>query len=167
MFWMAAAAGMQVLGAIGQYKADKANAKAARAIQEYKNKMLSISNALNQNAITTNTTLAIQQSARQAVYMRADELSTLGSTAVAAAAAGVRGRSVNQTLLAVQRNAGLQEAQRSTDLQQQFLQFDQQRLSSSLDAVNGQDLSYIPKPQLGSYLMKAATNIASSYAMKG
>ena len=157
--WFAVAAGLQVAGAMGQYSADKANAKAQKRIQEYRNKMANISNAINQDAITTNTTLAIQQSARQAVYMRRDELSTLGSTAVAAAAAGVRGRSVNATLVDVQRNAGFAESMRQRDLQEQFMQFDQQRLGSALSAVMNQDLSYIPKPSLGSYLMKAATNI--------
>lgn len=162
--WFAIAAGMQVAGALGQYAGDKANAKAQKRIQEYRNKMANISNAINQNAITTNTSLAIQQSARQAVYMRRDELSTMGSTAVAAAAAGVKGRSVNATLLDVQRNAGLAERNRARDMEEQFLQFDQQRLSSSLSAVMNQDLSYIPKPKLSSYLIKAATNIASQKA---
>lgn len=160
--WFAAFAATQVLGAFGSYSADKARAKAQKRIQEYRNKMTHIANAINQNAITTNTTLAIQQSARQAVHMRKDELSTLGSTAVAAAAAGVRGKSVNATLLDVQRQAGLLEKQRSQDLQEYFLQEKQQRLSSTLSAVQNQDLSYIPKPSLGAYLLNAAGNIAGA-----
>ena len=165
--WFAVAAGAQALGAIGSYRADKARAKAQKAMQEYRNKMTNIANAINQNAITQNTTLAIQQSAKQAVHMRRDELSTLGSTSVAAAAAGVRGRSVNSTLLNVQRQAGLSEKQRSDDLQQYFLQARQQRLSSSLSAVQNQDLSYIPKPSLGSYLLKAAGNISQTAISAG
>ena len=162
--WFAVQAAMQVAGAVAQYKGDKAQAKAAQRMQDYRNKMLSISNAMNQNSITTNTSLAIQQSARQAVYMRRDELSTLGSTAVSAAAAGVKGRSVNATLLDVQRNAGYAERQRSEDLELQFLQYDQERLNSSLSATMQTDLSYIPKPKLSSYLIKAAGNIASQKA---
>lgn len=158
--WFAVAAGAQLLGAFGNYSADTAQAKAAIQMQEYRNKMTHIANAINQNAITQNTTLAIQQSARQAVHMRRDELSTLGSTAVAAAAAGVRGRSVNATLLDVQRNAGLLEKQRTDDLEEYFLQARQQRLGSALSAVQNQDLSYIPQPSLGSYLLNAAGSIA-------
>jgi hypothetical protein len=158
--WFALAAGSQALGALGSYKADKAEAKARRRMQEYRNKMTNIANAINQNAITTNTTLAIQQSARQAVHMRTDELTSLGSTAVAAAAAGVRGRSVNASLLNVQRRAGQLEKQRSQDLEEYFMQVDQQRLSSALSAVQNQDLSYIPKPSLSTYLFRAAGNIA-------
>lgn len=162
--WMALSAGLQIAGAFSSYRADKAAAKAQRAMQAYKNKMLQIANAMNQNAITTNETLAIQQAARQAVFQRRDELSTLGSVAVSAGAAGVRGRSVNATLLDVQRNAGFQEKMRQTDLEQQFLQFRQERNNSNLSAVMGEDLSYIPKPSLGGYLLRAGTSIAGQMA---
>lgn len=144
-----------MLSAMGQYSADKAQAKAQKAIQKYKNKMARIADAINQNALTTNTTLAIQQSAQQAVYQRKDELSSLGSTAVAAAAAGVRGKSVTASLLDVKRGAALIEKQRSDDLQHTFMQIDQQRLGSALSAVQNQDLSYIPKPSFGTYLVGA------------
>lgn len=154
--------------AFGSYRADKAQAKAQRAMKEYRNKMTNIANAINQNAITQNTTLQVQQSAKQAVFMRRDELSVAGSTVVAAGAAGVRGRSVNATLLDVQRSAGMQEKQRADDLQNYFVQETQQRLSSSLSAVQNQDLSYIPKPRLSTYLLGAvAKNIDKAVGMFG
>lgn len=158
--WVQAA--MMGFQAISGYKNAKARAKYQRRMQEYKNKMTNIANAINQNAITTNTTLQIQQSAKQAVHMRKDELTTLASTAVAAAAAGVRGNSVTQTLLNVQQNASGLEKQRQDDLQQYFLQADQQRLSSTLSAVQNQDLSYIAKPKLSNYLLGAAADFAGS-----
>ena len=164
--WMALAAGLNVAGSLAQYGADKAQAKANKAVQEYRNKMTRIADAINQNAITTNTTLAIQNSARQAVFMRRDEISTLGSTVVAAAAAGVRGNSVNKTLLDVKRNAAVQERMRQVDLEQQFLQFDQQRLSSALQAEQNRDYSYIATPKLGTYLLSAGTKVAGMYASK-
>lgn len=153
-----------MLMAFGSYRADKAQAKAQRAMQDYRNKMTNIANAINQNAITQNTTLQVQQSARQAVFMRRDELSVAGSTAVAAGAAGVRGRSVNATLVKVQQDAGLLEKQRADDLQNYFLQETQQRLSSSLSAVQNQDLSYIPKPRLSTYLLGAVAKNADKVA---
>ena len=159
---MWATIGLSVAGAFMSHSADKANAKAQQRMQEYRNKMTNIANAINQNAITQNVTNTIQQSARQAVFMRKDELTSSGSTAVAAAAAGVRGRSVNATLLDVQRQAGLSEHQRATDLENFFLQAKQQRLSSSLSAVQNQDLSYIPKPRLSSYLLKSVASTPGS-----
>lgn len=146
------------------YRADKAQWKAQTAMKEYRNKMVNIANAINQNAITQNTTLTIQQSARQAVHMRKDELTTLGSTTVAAAAAGVRGKSVNAALVDVKRKAGLLEKQRTDDLEQYFLQARQQRLSSSLSAVQNQDLSYLPKPRFSTYLLRAGIQTAQQAA---
>ena len=163
MWFAAAMAGSSLLSSALGYSADKEQAEAAQKMQQYRNKMTNIANAINQNSITTNTTLAIQQSAKKAVYMRRDELSTLGSTAVAAAAAGVRGNSVNASIMNAKRNASLIEKQRSDDLEQTFTQMDQQRLSSTLSAVQNQDLSYIPTPSLGAAMLNAGTQAASTY----
>jgi hypothetical protein len=122
--------------------------------------MTNIANAINQNAITTNTTLAIQQSAKKAVHLRREEITTLGATAASAASAGVRGRSVNATILDVKRNAGLIEKQRTDDLRQVFLQEKQQRLGSTLSAVQNQDLTYLPKPKFSNYLAGAMISSA-------
>lgn len=158
-FWMAAA----MLGSsVMSYMGDAANAKAQKKIQAYKNKMLNIAAALSQNSVTTNEILSSAQSARQAIAIRRDEMSTLASTSVSAAAAGVRGKSVNLSLIDVQRNAGNAEKDRQRDLAQSYLQYDQQRQNISLQAVQGQDLSYIPTPKLGTYLLSAATNYMSS-----
>lgn len=149
MFFDALAMGAKYLG-------DKAQNKAQKKLQAYKNKMTNIANSINQNTITSNTTLAIQQSAKQAVFMRKDELSSLGASAVSAAAAGVRGKSVNASLIKVKQNAAGLEKQRADDLQGYFYQATNQRLSSSLSAVQNQDLSYLPKPKLAGYLLDFA-----------
>ena len=159
MWTMLAAQGVSTLM---NDKADKAQAKYQKRMQNYRNKMTNIANAINQNAITTSSTLQLQQSAQQAVYIKKDELSTTASSAVAAAAAGVRGNSVTQTLVSLQQKSAGLEKQRRDDLQQYFLQSDQQRLSSSLSAVQNQDLTHIPQPKLGQYLLKAGMEVAGS-----
>jgi hypothetical protein len=166
--WMKAAqVGMSMISAIGKHKQAKADAKAARAMQAYRNKMTNIANGINQNAITQNTTLAIQQSAKRAVHMRRDALQTAGATEASAAASGTKGNSVNATLLDVHRNAGLLEKQRADDLEGFFLQQTQQRLSSALSAAQNQDLTHIPKPKLSSYLMDAAISQSDNIAGLG
>ena len=146
-----------------QFMQASKQAKYQKKMQRYRNGMLNIANAMNQNSITTNTSLQIQQSAKQAVAVRKGELSTLGSASVAAAAAGVRGNSVNSTLVNLQRNAGLMEKQRKDDLDQYFLQTRQQRMQSTLSAVQGTDVSYIPKPSLGAYILKGGMRAYSDY----
>lgn len=154
--WQAAFMG---LSALSSFSGDRAQAKAQKRIRAYRNKMANISNAINQNAITTNTTLTIQQSARQAALMRTEDIKVLGSNRVAAAAAGVKGNSVNATLIDAQKDRGMLEQMRREDLQTFFDQTTQQRLGSALSAVNNQDLSYIPKPRLSSYLLNAAASV--------
>lgn len=152
----------------GKYRADKAQAKADRAMQEYKNKMVNIADAMNQNSITTNTTKTIQQSARQAVHLRRNEIGVLGSTASAAAAAGVRGRSVNATIIDAKRNAGFAEGARVRDLEGAQDQFTQQRIGSRLSAIQNQDLTHIPKPRFSTYMFSAvASNIDKVAGMFG
>lgn len=164
MIWMAAA---MAASAIAKFAGDSANAKAQKKIQRYKNKMTNLAAAMSMNSITENEAMAVQQSARQAVAMRRDEMSTLGSTAVAAAAAGVKGNSVNLSVVDVQRNAGRAERDRQIDLEQQFLQFQQQRQSTVLSAAQGQDISYIPRPNFLSYALQAAPSVMSAYGKGG
>lgn len=157
---------LDLLGAYGSYRANKAQAKAQRKMQKYRNTMTNLANAINQNSITQNETNTIQQSARQSVYQRKDEMSAKGAAVVAAAAAGVGGNSVNQTVIGIQRDAALIDKQRTDDLDQFFLQTHQQRLGSSFAAAQNQDLSYIPKPRLSTYLFGAvAENIDQATAM--
>jgi hypothetical protein len=158
---------MSFLSTFANYKESSLRTKEANAMKDYRNKMTNISNAINQNAITTNTTLQIQQSARKAVHIRREGLSSLGASTVIAAAAGVRGNSVQSTLIDLQRNTSLVDAARSRDLDQFFAQAHQQRLGSSLSAVQNQDLTFIPKPNLGQMLFKDFMATAESIATGG
>ena len=153
MWWMAAASAAQGLM---NYGADKASAKAAQAMQAYRNTMTRLADGVNQNAITTNEILSQQAFADQGIQLQRGAILTLARTQVTAAAAGVKGRSVNQAVFDVDRNAAMAERNRQISLNNANLAFDQQRLNSSLSSVMQQDNSFIPTPKLGSYLLKAA-----------
>lgn len=149
--------GLNLLGGYGQYQADKASAKAAKAWQAYSNTMIRLSDAVNQNAITTNEILSQQAFADQAIGIKQSNILTTAQAEVSAAAAGVKGVSVDDVLLDINRNAANAENKRQNDLKASRLAFDQQRQSSALSAALQQDYSYIPSPKLGSYLLNAAT----------
>ena len=159
----AAMLGLNMLQGAAQYQADKAEAKARKAWQRYSNTMVNLSNSLNQNAITDNEVMAMQESTNQAIDIKKDYLQTAATTEVSAAAAGVKGRSVNQALFDVQRNANIAEGRRQGALENAFLAFDQQRQQSSMSAAMQKDYSYIPKPKFASYMLKAASSSAGSY----
>jgi len=147
--------GLNLLGGYAQYNAAKTQAKAQRAWQQYSNTMVRLSDAVNQNAITTNEILSQQAFADQAINIKQSNILTEAQAQVSAAAAGVKGNSVDDVMLDINRNAANAENQRQNDLAASYLTFDQQRQSSSMSAAMSQDYSYIPRPKLGSYLLDA------------
>jgi hypothetical protein len=157
MWWMVAAAAAGALlggaGASQQYKSDLKAAEWNIKYQKYRNAMTNIANAQNQNAITTNTSLAIQYSALKAINIQADAIGDRGRSVVAAAAAGVGGNSVAATIADMDRAAANAEYARREELNTQFLGFDQQRRSSAMSAAQQQDYSYIPLPDKSSITM--------------
>lgn len=164
MWWMAANAGLNALSGFMSYQGDKAQAKAQKAWQAYHNTMTELGNAVNQNAITTNELLANQAFADQAMQIKRGSIFAQAKVEVAAAAAGVKGRSVNQAMFDVQRNAASREYARQVSLKNAQLAFDQQRLQSSMSSALQKDYSYIPKPNAASYFLKAASSTFSTAA---
>ena len=159
MWWMLAAqTGMNFLQAGMQYDADKQQHKAQVAWQKYSNTMVRLSDAMNQNAITTNELLTQEAFANEAMKIKRGSLLTLAKVETAAAAAGTKGRSVNQAMLDVTRNAAVRESERQTSLRNANLAFDQQRLQSGMSAAMQLDYTYLPKPNAASYFLKAAAS---------
>lgn len=164
MWWMlAASTAMNFLGAGMQLEADEAQYKANIKWQKYRNTMVHLSNAMNQNTITNNEIISNQAFADQALVIKKGSILGQARAEVAAAAAGVKGRSVNQTMFDIQRNAGIQEAQRQQSLKNSQLAFDQQRLNSAMSDKMQQDYTYFPKPNPAAYYLKAAESSFNSY----
>jgi hypothetical protein len=121
-------------------------AKAARAWQKYNNAMLRISNGQNQNAINVNQNMAVERSTIQGFEIERSEYVTRAAAEAEAAATGTEGRSVNQTLFQIDRNAAVARHQRAADLKAQILGFDQQRMNSAFQTATQIDHTYIPNP---------------------
>lgn len=140
------AIGTKFLSAGFQYSSDNATSDAKRKWQQYTNAMTNIQDANNQNVITQNEQMAISTSVNNQVNIEKGGILTEAKAQVSAAASGVKGRSVTQSLLDIQSNASQREAQRQTDLNNQLLGYNQQRYNSKMSAAIQQDYSYIPKP---------------------
>jgi hypothetical protein len=167
MWQLAVSAGLNLLGAASQYAGDKAQAKAQQAWQKYTNKMTDLSATVSQNAITSNTLLAADAFTNQAFQLRQDSIFTRAKVEASAAAAGVKGRSVNLAVRQVLRNSGAREAERQENFRTTMLGFDQQRMQVALSAAMQKDYSYIPKPKFASYFLSAATNTFNSGLQMG
>lgn len=119
--------------------------KYRQKLQEYNNKMVRLADAQNQNAITTNQNIAVEASVAKQFAIERQNYLTQGEADVAAAATDTAGRSVNQTLYQVQRSADEADSVRQRELEHQLAAFRQQRLNSSMQAMQQLDYSYIPK----------------------
>lgn len=160
-------AGQSMLSSIQGYQAEKAQYKASMAWQKYSNTMIRLSDSINQNAITTNSIFAQDQSIFEEQQIQEGSIGALAQAEVGAAAAGVKGRSVNQSMLDIKRNAANRENERVINLRNQFIAFDQQRLQSRFSAEQSQDRSYLPKPSLASALLNGASKAAGAYGKGG
>lgn len=169
MAWwaLAASAGLNLMSAGASYSADKAQAQAQRAWQQYTNKMVDLSATVSQNAITTNQLLAADALTNQAFQLRQESIFTQAKVEASAAAAGVKGRSVNKSIHQVMRNASAREAERQEAFRTTMLGFDQQRMQTAMSAAMQKDYSYIPKPKASSYFLGAVSNTFSTGLQMG
>jgi len=148
-------AAQAVMGFLG----DSAQAKAQRKYQAYRNKMTKLSEALAQNAITQNELVTNDQFKRQALEIQTSYQEAAGATEVQAGSTYTAGRSVDRSLQQLEQSSDLAESVRQENLINSWVSYDAQRKNAAMSAAMQEDHSYIPKPNLLSYLFKAGTQI--------
>lgn len=134
-----------------------------RAWQEYNNRMTRIADGQNQNSITTNHNMAIERSTIQGFEISKSSYETRAKVEAAAAALGAEGGSLNQTLFAVDRNAAAAQHNRKFDLEAQIAGFENQRRTSSFQAIQQIDHSPIPGPNPISAMLGIGANAFSTW----
>jgi hypothetical protein len=160
---LAISGGLDLLRQGIAYNDAKKAADSKRAWQAYKNTMVQLSDANNQNIITTNENLARANSVEQAFSISRSEYLTSAQAEVSAAAAGAGGRSTNDVLFDIERNATSAQARRQQDLRDQYLQADNQRNQSRFQAAMSTDYSPIPEPNPATYMLNFATDAYKLY----
>jgi hypothetical protein len=139
------------------------DADAKRAWQSYKNAMTQLSGANSQNILTTNENMARENSADQAFQIGRSEYITNAQAEVSAAASNTGGRSVNDVLFSIDHNAADAQAKRKSDLQDQYLQIDNQRKQVAFQVATQMDYSPIPEPNPATYMLNFATDATKLY----
>lgn len=129
--------------------------------QAYNNAMIAVQDAGNQNNITTNENLAVQDAAKKKYAIRQTAYKTRASAEVAAAASGTGGRSVDIALFDIGRNEAMALEATNDDLAMQYLQFDNQRVASSMQAKMSHDFRGLPTPNPATYMLGFASDAAS------
>ena len=145
------------------YSTAKKDAETKQKWQDYKNTMVSLSNANNQSTLNMNEAMATENSAKQAFAIERSEYLTSAQAEVSAAASGTAGRSVNAVMFDVERNATMAQTRRKSDLDAQYLQIDNQRTQSAFQAASAHDYSPIPMPNPATSMLNFATDMTKLY----
>ena len=119
--------GLDFIGSRMESRAETKVAEEKARMQAYMNTMRALSSAGNQNTIAANETFAVQESALVAVNIQKNAIRSKGAAKVQAAAAGVEGSSVTDTIRDIARNAATAEQTRRMALKAQLIGFDNQR----------------------------------------
>lgn len=143
---MLASAGFNMAGGLFEFFGARKRAKYARKVQKYNNKMVRLSDANNQNAITVNAVQTVRQSARAALDIDIAGMEQEAEAAVSAATAGVAGNSVDAVMRNLSRSSAQAEYARKESLKAAYVSIDASRANSALSATMQQDTTHIQKP---------------------
>ena len=161
-WWMAASMGLSVLSGAASYAAGKKKTRAQRAWQEYQNKQTLISNAADQNALTTNLERARRNTVRRVQDIQLNKMRAEGAAAVAAAAAGVTGVTVAQQALEIGAHAARQEKAADEDLLMTAQDMEAQRDIVARRATAAQDRTKYEGPSAGATLLGIGADITKT-----
>lgn len=150
MWWaMAAQAGFSLLGSLQEGETAGEN----KALTEYQNRMRMLSSASAQNSLTTNESFIVEESTERAALIQRNSLRAGAAREVAAAAAGVTGISVTDSMMAIDREANGQEMTRRSNLVRDLTSVDNQRENNIFGRDNSRDLRTNEGPSTGETLM--------------
>jgi hypothetical protein len=139
------------------------DAKSKKAWQKWRNDMLKLSNANNQNAITTNELMTEDRYAEQRWQIRRQTYITAAEAESNAAAQETGGRSVNMTMFDIERNSAFAQSALQNDLEAQYVSFDQQRQNSAFQTAMQTDYTSIPTPSLATAALGFGAKMLTKY----
>lgn len=152
-------AAVSAVGNIFDFLQKDKQAQSDQAWRNYDNAMAKIGDANNQNTLTINERLADDHAALQRLAISKSAFSTQGDIVTAAATANTSGRSVQRSLLMAAHNANTQLNSVADDLEKTYLQIDEQRRQSTMQAVESQDFTAIPRPTGASQILGFAGDL--------
>lgn len=155
--------GTQAVGAFTEHFTANIQADMEEAAQAHRNAMMQLSAAGQQNTVTLTETALQDQSQRDSMGLQQAALRDQGSAAVSAAAAGVAGNSVQQTVLGLKRSALQAQDARMRNLGSALRTQAQERKNIQLAAITGQDTSVISRPSIASTMLGLGVSLIDTY----
>ena len=155
--------GMSLASSWGQYQTASIQADLQERIQSYRNTMSKLSAARSTNAITVNEARARDAATQADTLIQRQSMKDQAQQEVTAAAAGVKGNSVEMAARDLRASAGRARFAQKRQHHMQMGDLSNQRTSVAIGAITNQDIQVIPKPSVGSMLLGAGTNLLSIY----
>ena len=155
--------GLSLVSSWGQYQSASIKAKLDERIQAYRNTISKLSAARSLNAVTVNEARASDAATQAYLMIQQQSMRDQARQEVDAAAAGVKGNSVEMAARDLRASAGRARFAKKQQYNQQMSDMGAQRQSIAIAAITNQDIQVIPKPSIGSMLLGVGTNLLSIY----
>ncbi len=163
MSLMYAQMGMKVVDALSAHGQAKHKVRMEEIMRDYQQTMSDISAAQQLNTMTANEISARDASIRAASALDIQSLQDRAGAEVEAAAAGVAGGSVRNTMRGLTRSRLMAKKAMHDKVQAQKRSFTQDRRNVALARVMNKDVSVIPKPSAASALLGLGASMIDIY----
>ena len=161
-YWMLGLQAVQMLGGLSEARSQ---AKMQNKVRKTRNKVLLLTASENVNAAIRNSVSAYKQSQQVAQIIQQETTQAVGQAEVAAASAGVKGKSVDVGISQIYRVGANKDFQRQEDLRAQYQGNLETASNAMLQAQIGYDSGEV-KPDymgiIGSSLMDMGSTFFSS-----
>lgn len=160
---MAAQMGLSLASSFGDFQVAKINQTLQSRIQDYQNTMRKLSASRANNAVTLNEIRTRDASVQADSLIQRTALKDQARAEVDAAAAGVKGGSVESAARDLRMSASRATYAQKRQAHQQLAELSGQRTSIALSVLTQNSNQVIPKPSIGAALLGAGTNLLSIY----
>ena len=133
------------------------------AAQAHSNAMRELASASARNQVTQTEVQIRDKSQRLSVALQGQAIRDKGTAMVGAAAAGVKGGSVDQAMLGLRRSAMQANSARLRNRDSALLAQDTQRNNIKLATVLGEDISVIPRPSAASAMLGLGAQLIQTF----
>lgn len=155
--------GLDIAQGVGDFIVAGINSKMERRLQDFRNKMSAISAAMSQNTIESNRIASLDAASRLRTNIQITAAEDQANSAVSAAAAGVRGGSVDATMRGLKRSAANAQAARKARLKGELKAHAQESTNVTLAQIMGKDISVKSRPSMLSSAMGLGTTLLDTW----
>lgn len=160
---MYASMGLDIAQGVGSFVEQGIASKLARKMQKYRNEMLAITAAMQQGTILENRVNTRDASIRLQVQLQLTAAEDQATATVSAAAAGVKGGSVDSTMRGLRRSAANAQGARKARLQMEMRAHDSESRNVTVSAILGKDVSVISRPSLLANVVGLGRTLLDTY----